>query len=277
MLRHVTTVLGALCIVGTSAAAETQVERGGYLVNAVMACDSCHSPRDPTAAVIPGGPTVERRFSGGLEVWETPAYKVRGSNITTDRNTGIGSWSKDDIERLLTEGVRPDSTHVAPQMPYGFYRVLTPDDLGAVVTYLKTIEPVNHQVPPPVYKTAFNAVSLPSTDNSRGFYLASLAYCMACHSRRPDGVLDFEKSWGKGGFDMKGPWGSVIVPNISSHPVKGVGAWTDAQLKRALTEGIGRDGRTFKLPMARQAFFSRMTQQDLDAIIAWIRTIAPIQ
>ena len=76
---------------------------------------------------------------------------------------------------------------------------------------------------------------------------------------------------------MKGHWGSVIVPNISSHPVKGVGAWTDAQLKRALTEGIGRDGRKFKLPMARQAFFSRMTQQDLDAIVAWIRSIAPIQ
>jgi hypothetical protein len=76
---------------------------------------------------------------------------------------------------------------------------------------------------------------------------------------------------------MKGPWGSVMVSNISSHEVKGVGAWTDAELKRALTEGIGRDGRSFKLPMARQAFFSRMTQQDLSAIIAWMRTIPPLE
>ena len=70
---------------------------------------------------------------------------------------------------------------------------------------------------------------------------------------------------------MKGPFGSVIVPNISSHKEKGIGAWTDAELKRVLTEGIGRDGRVLKLPMARQAFFSRMTDQDLNALGAYQR------
>jgi hypothetical protein len=58
---------------------------------------------------------------------------------------------------------------------------------------------------------------------------------------------------------------------------KGVGALTDADLKRALTEGIGRDGRVLKVPMARQRFFSKMTEQDLNAIIAWVRTIPPIE
>jgi hypothetical protein len=72
---------------------------------------------------------------------------------------------------------------------------------------------------------------------------------------------------------MKGPFGSVIVSNITSHKEKGVGVWTDAELKRALTEGIGRDGRVFKPPMARQRFFSKMTEQDLNAIVAWLRTI----
>jgi mono/diheme cytochrome c family protein len=231
---------------------------------------------------------VERRFSGGVEVWQTPAYTVRGSNITTDRTTGIGAWSEDDIKRLLTQGLRPDGVQVAPQMPYHFYRILTPDDLDAVASYLKTIKPVSNEMPPPVYRVAVNAVPLPGAETSigdtvpsdpvkRGFYLATLANCMGCHSRRPDGVQDFENWWGKGGFVIKGEFGSVVVTNISSHKEKGVGAWTDAELKRALTEGVGHDGRLLKMPMARQAYLSKMTEQDLNAIIAWMRAIPPIE
>lgn len=291
MLRNWTI---ALCVAVTSATAETpvevvastateaSVERGSYLVNAVMACDNCHTPRGPD------GLDMERRFSGGSEVWDTPDYSVRGSNITTDRDAGIGAWSEDGIKQLLTHGIRPNGVRVAPQMPYGLYKVLTPRDLDAVVRYIKTIKPASSEVPPPVYKTAAYAGPLPDAETSigdtvpadpvsRGSYLASLAYCMACHSRRPDGVLDFKNWWGKGGFEMKGAFGSVVVSNISSHREKGVGALTDAELKRALTEGIGHDGRVFKLPMARQAYYSKMTEQDLNAIIAWMRAIPPIE
>lgn len=286
MLKNLMIMLGALCVVVTSAVAETPVERGSYLVNAVMVCDGCHTPRDPSDLAIPSGLNLERRLSGGVEVWETPAYTVRGSNITTDRDTGIGAWSEDEIKRLLTQGVRPDGVRVAPQMPYHFYRILTPGDLEAIASYLKTIKPVSNKVPPPVYKTAAYAAPLPGAETSigdkvpadpvtRGFYLATLANCMGCHSRRPDGVQDFKNWLGKGGFEIKGEFGSVIVTNISSDKEKGVGAWTDAELKRALTEGIGHDGRPLKMPMARQAYLSKMTERDLDAIIAWVRTIPP--
>ena len=282
MLRHFTVVLGALCAVLTGAAAETPLERGSYLVNAVMVCDGCHTPRGP------GGLNMQRRFSGGSEVWDTPSYTVSGSNITPDRDTGIGAWSKDDIKRLLISGVRPNGVPVAPQMLYGFYRILTPGDLDAIAIYLRTIKPVSNEVSPPVYKAAANPVPFPGAEASigdivpadpitRGFYLATLAHCMACHSRKPDGTQDFKTWLGKGGYEMKGPFGSVIVSNITSHKEKGVGAWTDAELKRALTEGIGRDGRLFKPPMARQRFFSKMTEQDLNAIVAWVRTIPPIE
>ena len=288
MLRNFTIILGALGVVVTGAAAETEVERGSYLVNAVMVCDGCHTPRGPNDLAIPSGLNVERRFSGGVEVWETPAYRVRGSNITSDRDTGIGAWSEEDIKRLLTEGIRPDGVRIAPQMPYGFYRILTPGDLDAIAHYLKTITPVSNEVPPPVYKTAVHPVALSGAETSigdmvpadpveRGFYLATLANCMGCHSRRPDGVLDFRNWWGKGGFDMKGEYGSVIVSNISSHKERGVGAWTDDELKRALTEGIGHDGRPLKLPMARQAYLSKMTDQDLNALVAWVRSIPPME
>ena len=279
--------LGAMSGVVARAAAETPAERGGYLVNAIMVCDGCHTPRDPDSLVIPSGLGDERRFSGGVEVWETPAYRVRGSNISTDRDTGIGAWSEDDIKRLLTEGMRPDGVRIAPQMPYGLYRILTPGDLDAIATYLKTVNPMKNKVPPPVYWNAAvpapypgaNASigdSVPADPFSRGSYLAALANCMGCHSRTPDGRLDFVRWWGKGGYEMKGAYGSVVVSNISSDKDKGVGAVTDAELKRALIEGIGHDGRRLKLPMARQVFYSRMTEQDLDAIIAWVRGIPSI-
>ncbi len=286
--RRLSIILGALCGLATNAWAESPVERGSYLVNAVMVCDGCHTPRGPSDLFVPSGLTTERRFSGGVEVWETPAYTVRGSNITTDRDTGIGAWSEDDIKRLLTEGLRPDGVRVAPQMPYHFYRILTPGDLDAVVSYLKTIKPVSNEMPPPVYKIAVNAAALPGAETAigdtvpsdpvaRGFYLAALANCMGCHSRRPDGVQDFKNWWGKGGFVIRGEFGATVVTNISAHKEKGVGALSDAELKRALTEGIGHDGRRLKMPMARQAYLSRMTEQDLNAIIAWMRTIPPIE
>ncbi len=271
--------IGALCTALTSAAAETPIERGSYLVNAVMFCDGCHTPRGP------GGLDMERRLSGGSIVWDEPAYTVRGSNITPDRDTGIGTWSEGDIKRLLTSGLRPNGVQVAPQMPYGFYRILTPGDLGAIAAYLKTIKPVSNEMPPPVYKAAASPVPLPGAETTigdivpqdpvkRGFYLVTLAHCMECHSRKPDGVTDFKNWWGKGGHEMTGPSGPVTVANISSHKEKGVGAWTDAELRRALGEGVSRDGRVLKLPMRR---FSKMTEQDLNAIIAWVRTIPPIE
>ena len=282
MSRHFMIGLGVLCATVTGAAAETPAERGSYLVNAVMVCDACHTPRGPS------GLDMARRFSGGPEIWDESAFTVRSSNITPDRDTGIGAWSKDDIKRLLSLGVRPNGIPVAPRMPYGFYRILTPDDLEAIAVYLKTIKPVSNEVPPPVYKAAASPVPLPGAESSigakvpqdpvkRGFYLATLAHCMACHARKPDGDADFRNWWGKGGYEMKGPYGTAVVANITSHKEKGVGAWTDAELKRALTEGVSRDGRALKPPMARQRYFSKMTEQDINAIIAWLRTIPPIE
>jgi uncharacterized iron-regulated membrane protein len=68
-----------------------------------------------------------------------------------------------------------------------------------------------------------------------------------------------------------------VASNITSHPKSGIGAWTDSEIKRALTHGVSRDGRAFKPPMARQQFFSRMTEADLDAVVAWLRTLPPLE
>jgi mono/diheme cytochrome c family protein len=265
-----------------SAVAQTPLERGGYLVNAIMACDGCHTPRGPAGFIM------ERRFSGGSQTWDTPQYLVKGSNISSDQETGIGKWNADDIKRLLTEGVRPTGVALAPQMPFAFYKILTPADLDAVVAYVRSIPAVRNEVQPPVYKAAMHAELVPAAEKPasqeslrdpkmRGFYLSTIAHCMECHSRRPDGRQDYVNWWGKGGYEFKDSWGTARVSNITSHPEKGIGAWTDAEIRQALTQGVGRDGRTFKPPMARHIYFSKMTDDDINALVIWVRTIPPLE
>ena len=272
-----------LLAASASAVAQTPLERGSYLVNAVMVCDGCHTPRGPGGVFV-----MEKRFSGGSQLWDTPAYTVKGSNITPDRETGIGAWSDGEIKRALTEGTHRLGRPISPQMPFPFYKILTQRDLDAIVAYLRSVAPVVNEVPAPVYKAAMRVDLVPDavkpfTEDAlrdpvkRGFYLATIAHCMLCHSRRPDGMQDYQNSWGKGGFVFVEPWGSAVAPNITSHPKSGLGAWTDTEIKRALTHGVSRDGRAFKPPMARQNYFSRMTEADLNAIVAWLRSLPPLE
>ena len=173
-------------------------------------------------------------------------------------------------------------------MPFVFYKILTPGDLDAVVTYIRSVAPVRNQVQAPVYKAAMHYETIPGaaepfTDEAladpikRGFYLATIAHCMECHARRPDGTPGYKDSFGKGGHVMTGPFGQALVVNITSHPTKGIGAWSDAQIRRVLTEGIGHDGRALKQPMARQIYFKKMKDADIDAIVAWLRTLPPLE
>src|SRR5215468_7610065 len=214
-------IVAAVVLSIVPAFAETPLERGSYLVNAVMACDGCHTPRGP------GGFVMEKRFSGGSILFNEPAFTVKGANITADRDTGIGSWTADDVKRALTEGVRPNGIPLAPAMPFAFYKILTPGDLDAIVAYTRSIAAVRNEVQPPVYKAVKQVEPMPGAAKpltqadlndklKRGFYLATIAHCMECHARRPDGTQDYVNWNGKGGYIFKGPFGEVAARNISS-------------------------------------------------------------
>ena len=74
------------------ALAQTPLERGNYLVNGILACGNCHTPKGEQ-----GAPILERELSGGLS-FTTPAFNATASNITPDRETGIGAWSNEAIK-----------------------------------------------------------------------------------------------------------------------------------------------------------------------------------
>jgi mono/diheme cytochrome c family protein len=263
------------------AMAETPIERGRYLVDTIMTCHNCHTPMGPN------GPQFDKALSGGLR-FDEPPFDVTASNITPDVETGIGTWGDADVKKALLEGVRPTGHRLAEVMPTGFYKILTPGDLDGIVAYLRSLPPVSKKVRDPVYKINIPHQIFPGAEQpmseadlndkvKRGFYLATIAHCMECHSRRPDGAQDYVNWWGKGGYEFKDVWGTARVSNITSHPAAGIGKWTDEEIKRALVEGVGRDGRKFKPPMARHIYFSRMTEQDVGALIAWMRTIPPLE
>lgn len=272
----------ALALLLSPAHAETLAERGAYLVNSVMVCHNCHTPRGPQ------GPDFSRALSGGFQVFDETDYKVVGSNITPDKETGIGNWSDTELKKFLVTGIKPNGVKAAPIMPYEFYTVLTARDLDALAAYLRSVPAVRREMPAPVYRRAskpetptYSGSQMTDADMTdklaRGRYLLSIAHCLECHTPEgPSAVHDFAASTGKGGRTFKGPWGESKSANITSHPASGLGQWSDEEIKRAITQGIARDGRHLMPPMAYPAY-ATMSAQDLDAIVAFVRTIPPLE
>lgn len=288
--------VGIACVlllaVSDGAMAEKPAERGGYLVNTIMACGNCHTPRDADGRAI-----AEKALSGGL-TFTTPAFIATAPNITPDAETGIGSWSDAEIKRALVEGMRPNhgrlaGVPLAAIMPANFYKALLSDDLDAVVAYLRTVKPIRNETPDPVYKVAVTRDPYPDAEAGfdktmfadpvrRGAYLVTTGHCMECHSAWSRGVSDFKNGLGRGGriFPARqgAPAGSPgsVAANITSDPSTGIGAWTDAEIISAITEGIARDGRMLKQPMA-YSYYAGLKAADLADIIAYLRTVPPQQ
>src|ERR1700758_1544304 len=151
MLRNSLLACALTSVLLTGARAETAIERGSYLVNTIMACGNCHSPRDSEGRII-----ADRALSGGI-TFDTPAFLATAPNITPDVETGIGSWSEAEIKRSLIEGMRPDhgklaGVALAAIMPANFYKALLPEDLAAIVAYLRSVKPVHNEVATPLYR-----------------------------------------------------------------------------------------------------------------------------
>jgi hypothetical protein len=128
----------------TEAAADKAdpVKRGKYLVDTHL-CALCHSPIDKDQRVLPG-----MTFAGGQLIRIEPFGDYPTCNLTSDKETGLGRWTDDQIKRVITTGIRPNGVRLPP-FPMGWtaYASMTPDDLNAMVAYLRTIPPVYNKIP----------------------------------------------------------------------------------------------------------------------------------
>jgi mono/diheme cytochrome c family protein len=148
-MRTSVAIIGACAITATAillpkALAESQIDRGKYLVG-LAGCNDCHTP-----SFFFGKPDMAR-YLGGSEVgFEIPGLGVfPGRNITPDKDTGIGSWTDEQLAAALTKGQRPDGRQLAPIMPYHAFSEMTKEDVAATVAFLRSIPAVKNEVAGP--------------------------------------------------------------------------------------------------------------------------------
>jgi cbb3-type cytochrome c oxidase subunit III len=128
-------------------AARNPVLRGEHLVN-TLGCAMCHSPIDDRRRMLPG-----MRLAGGVLFRIEPFGDFPTGNLTSDKATGLGNWTDDEIKRVITTGTLRNGMRLLPfPMDYGSYSTMRPSDLDAIVAYLRTVPPVPNKVPPPKYK-----------------------------------------------------------------------------------------------------------------------------
>ncbi|NND70346.1 MAG: c-type cytochrome [Rhodothermales bacterium] len=267
-------ILVSLVFLGPQLAiAEPSLERGTYLVRGPSGCGNCHTPMGPDGFVN------EMELAGRL-VEDLPVFTAIAPNLTPAGP--IAAWSDTELARSIREGIRPDGTVLGPPMPIILYRGLSDDDLMSIVMYLRQLEPVDNdpgtstyriELPPAYGPPVGGVASMPQGVNVEyGEYLANaVAHCMECHTTQGEQGPMFDTHLGAGGLEFQGPWGRSVASNIT--PV-GIAQYTDDQLSAMIQQGVRPDGRKMLPPMPYY-FFSNMTDDDVDAVILYLRQLPP--
>lgn len=120
------------------------VAHGKYLIKQ-RGCEFCHSPHTEDGSII-----ETMRLAGGTR-WSVGPYGYFTTiNLTSDKETGLGGWTDEEIKRGITRGIRKDGSRSLPfPMPWTAYSNFTEDDLNALVAYLRTVPAVSNKIPAP--------------------------------------------------------------------------------------------------------------------------------
>ena len=279
-------------------ATPARLERGRYLTEAVIGCTGCHSEFDTAVFSMP--PKAEGAGKGGLcfnkENAGFPGV-VCAQNITSDKETGIGSWTDGEVLRAIREGVDRNGNALFPMMPYQDLRNLSDEDTKSVVAYVRTFAPVKRQNPPghvdfPVsffIKFAPKPLEGPVQEPNRKDTIAYGKYlsgsCIDCHSPVDEHMqrkAGLEFSGGRD-FDL-----SKIVPGLHQRSANltpdetglkamtrenFIGAFRAFRDPAILSEKVPTGNNTL-MPWIQ---FSKMTDEDLGAIYDYLRSVPPIQ
>ncbi len=267
---------------------EARLARGRYLVETVAFCFHCHSEHDFTN---PEYPIIEAKKGAGWVMPIPELNNIPSRNITPDMETGIGSWTDDEVARAIREGVRKDGTALFPVMPYLNFSKMDDEDVKAIVVYLRTIPAVKNVVParnlpgPLEYlvKTMPTPIATPqpshpaATPAERGKYLVSLAECHTCHTATdaqglPLPGLDFG---GGGYFDDPGQSGKrVFSMNITPDP-SGIAHYDESLFMQTLRTGqVGGRMLNHIMPFAH---FRNLTDGDMGDLFAYLKTLTPVK
>jgi mono/diheme cytochrome c family protein len=252
------------------------VAKGEYLTKAAD-CAACHT--------APGG----ERFAGG-RAFKLPFGTIYSTNITPDRETGIGQWSDAEFVRALHRGIGRNGEDLYPAFPYTAYALLSTDDVLAIRAYLSTVRPVslrntdstlvfpfNQRYTLRAWKLLFMPTRQwePSAAHdaawNRGSYLAeALAHCGDCHT--PRNLMFATKSGRKYAGAVVDGWKAY---NITSDSETGIGAWSDAEIEQYLSSGHAPAHGSAGGGMAEAIDLSlrHLSAEDIAALTRYLRTI----
>ena len=291
--RLVGAALAICCLLGGGAssaaaqgtpAAAAEVARGKYVFGATGGC-GCHTvPKGPPNA---GG----RRYDG-------PFGTVYATNITPDPQTGIGTWTDEQIITAIRLGRRPNGDRLLPVHPFTIFNGMAEDDLKALTAFLRTVKPVNRTNQPkkitvplfesvflPAWLAAFAAKETPppkapAGGQARGEYLVrAVGHCGECHTPRTMTMAPDNSRFLAG--TSKGPEDQTI-PNITPDPDTGIGKWSVEEIADYLGTGNKPDGDVagglmIEVIEGTLAGYKDMTRADLLAIAQYLKSIPAVR
>jgi mono/diheme cytochrome c family protein len=264
----------------TFEATAARLQRGDYLVHAVMHCMGCHSKYDGKA----NPPVLAAKEGSGQVLFEEGNIRLVAPNITSDLETGIGKWSDDAIARAIREGIAADGSTLFPVMPYEHFRDLSDEDLASIVVFLRSLPAAESNLPPnkipflfarliqAAPKPVIEPVAEPdrSTPAKYGAYLVKMATCSDCHTPLNPKFQPIPGLAMAGGNPMgEGLNSANITPDAS-----GIGYYDEALFVQTMRTGSVR-ARSLK-PIMLWWVFRNMTDDDLKAMFAYLRTLKPV-
>lgn len=251
------------------------IERGRYLA-AAGDCAACHT--------ADGG----QPYAGGRPI-PTPFGVIYSTNITPDKETGIGQWSEAQFYRAMHEGIGADGKHLYPAFPYPWYTKLTRADVDAIKAFLDALPPVKQQseesgLPWPLsvreVMSGWNALYFKkgeyqpdrsqSAEWNRGAYLVEgLGHCGACHT--PKNIAGGLKTR----QNLEGGYGENWYATSLTNDVRdGVGDWTIEDIVRYLKTGSNaRAASTGPMAEVIENSTQHLSDADLRAIAVYLRSV----
>ncbi len=269
------------------------IARGEYLANHVTVCIDCHSTRDWSKF---SGPPTPGTLGKGGDIFDQKfgfpgVYYAK--NITPE---GISRYTDGELFRTITTGVSKEGKALFPVMPFHYYGQMDEEDIKSIIAYIRTLKPIANNVPESKSDFPMNFIintiphepsftKLPSKTDviNYGKYLTNAAACIDCHTKFEKGSLVAGTEYG-GGREFPFPDGSIVrSANISSDEETGIGGWDDETFVSLFK--AHSDSATLNTQLNPGDFnsimpwtmYGRMTDEDLKAIFAYLKTVPPIK
>jgi mono/diheme cytochrome c family protein len=281
-------LFGCLLFFPAFAQAQTNipVAEGQYIFALAGGC-ACHT--------VP----KETPHAGG-RAFPIPFGTVYSTNITQDKETGLGAWSDQQIQDAMVKGIRRDGSWILPVMPYEKYSGMAQEDLKALIAYLRTLKPVKKPTPElktwapfarslgvPIFLKIFGRFSnspsqAPKSGVERGRYLVEhVSLCGDCHTPRNSIGVPKQSLYLAGASQRIGPLGEA-VPNITPDKKTGIGEWKREDIAELLISGTKPDldnvqGLMYEVIQGTTHGYKDMKKEDALAIADYLKSIPAIK